>query len=235
VSRLALNHSSGRYRPTGWGCPLIPIGLLTLLSPFAAQPEVGEYRAMHVAVSYLVERLMPAPESGPAKPGSGLVPADLKIGYDASTNTVMLSGKAEDIAHVRRYLKLFDVAPMRVELSLSGELPLLGYAYANAITVSNNGKWVLEEPARGLRVSITPRLNDDGYATLFIEHRFGESLVKTTARAKVGESIFLDQRGQPGTSPATYLGPPGATPPFRLRISVKGIAGADPPPRPNQV
>ncbi len=213
---------------------MIPVGLILLLSPFAAKQESGEYVAKNIAASYLVQRLAgqsdrdPFSEFQPSSLQRGLIPEGFSIFFDPATNRISFKGRAEDIAQVRRWCQMFDVAPMRIELQIEGELPLLGYTYSNSATIGNNGKWTLSEPSRGLEISLSVRLHDDGYALIALQHQFGSIPAKMAVRAKVGDSVTFDQTGSATGDQSTQFvrSPLAGGPPFRLKVTVKRAFGA---------
>lgn len=162
----------------------------------------------------------------------GLIPDGVKLTAQDSKGILVVDGTPEQIAEVTRYVQLFDVKPMQLELQMEIECPTRNYVWKSTTTLSNNRRWKTSDDVLDTEFHIAPRVNDDGTITTFLRLSQGDEVRQSVFRSKEGvpvyltssddlrfsveKEIFLDK-----ASAEKSQGPDLDVPPFRIKLTFK--------------
>jgi hypothetical protein len=110
---------------------------------------------------------------------------------DDTRSVIKVRGSKTDIEHARTYLALFDVRPRKVSLKIEIDSLLDKSHFTSILAATNNQSYVLADPESGVKISLSPRINDDNTVSLFSATTYGDHTTSYVARLKFGATMFF--------------------------------------------
>ena len=170
--------------------------------------------------------------------GKGLIPTGAKLLAKDSLGILVVEGSDEQVAEITRYIKLFDVKPLQVELAMEVECPTKHYRAKSLTMLSNNRLWKTSDTTLDSEFSVAARVNDDGTVTLFFAVGQGDHRRDIVLRSKSGDSAYITigQEIQYSVGKEIALEKSAArdddganldVPPFRIKLSFKILPASD--------
>jgi hypothetical protein len=141
-----------------------------------------------------------------------LTPEGVSLMAVDSEGTIMLIGTGPAIAETKSRLALFDNQARKVGLRLFVESPLDHAEWKADLQISNNSRWAGKDERTGIDLALSPRLNDDGTATVILRSTSADiPAIEVIFRLKLGETTVVgcpvDGKIQIGPGAAKVNGP----------------------------
>ncbi len=110
----------------------------------------------------------------------------LRIRCHDERGLVVLSGTQEELFYAKRWIELFDVAPRVVELKVQMESPLDKYQVSWIVRCPNNATTDVLDLETGLRLTLRPRIAEDGQIVVLATFQAGAERSERKVRSKIG-------------------------------------------------
>ena len=125
----------------------------------------------------------------------GLLPLEVQVSADDEKSVLIFRGKQKDLEFISQTVALFDISPRQARIDFTVNSPLDKLHYEGSITLSNNATHTFTETETGLKLSLTPRINDDGSITISFSYRSGGTVCDGATNVKSTDTTNLPLAG----------------------------------------
>lgn len=122
----------------------------------------------------------------------------VKMKADDLAGKLILTGSPAEVAEMKTRISLFDIKPRKVGVDMRVESQLDHAEWSANLTMTNNRSWTGSDEGTSAELKISPRLNDDGTLTLFINLKTPDTAapLSMVTRVKLNEKqTFLLKAG----------------------------------------
>lgn len=185
--------------------PLLPALLLMAQGVLSEQVEVP---ILHTRPSKIVKIFGKTPGRGISVEGVVMRANDVE-------GTITLVGSRSGIDETKARIALFDNRPRKARIAVSISAPLNHANWNGEIETFNNIEWNGDDGATGVKLSLAPRINDDGTCTAFVKLKSEDAVTMSVVfRLKLNQEQSIQMKA-PGIRPAN------ATPKWVPTIKLK--------------
>jgi type II secretory pathway component GspD/PulD (secretin) len=128
--------------------------------------------------------------------GVELLPQGVQVSADDEKSVLIFRGSQKDLQYLGQTVALFDVEARKVRFDYTVKSPLDKISYEGSITLSSSMTHTFTENETGLKLSLTPRVNEDGSITVRVSYNYGGAVIDSVRRVKAGD-----------TTPVLFVGP----------------------------
>ncbi|HVT13727.1 MAG TPA: hypothetical protein VHE55_15790 [Fimbriimonadaceae bacterium] len=179
------------------------LALLLAVACACAASAAEVYQVMHVRPSRILAAVTGGKQGDrltlyvasdvPGKTdANGLIPAGItSMKADDGASTISIEGSDQASEDMKRILALFDVAPRQIGVRIAIVSPADKSSSTTKTQILNNTPWTLQDGLTGLKITISPRINNDGGMTGQVEIAEGKKTTSVVARIKNGEFLHF--------------------------------------------
>jgi type II secretory pathway component GspD/PulD (secretin) len=128
--------------------------------------------------------------------GVELLPQGVQVSADDEKSVLIFRGPQKDLQYLGQTVALFDVEARKVRFDYTVTSPLDKMTFEGSITLSNNVTHTFTENGTGLKLSLTPRIHDDGSISVSFSYTCGAVVCDGATNVKSADSTSLPLFGR---------------------------------------
>jgi hypothetical protein len=117
--------------------------------------------------------------------------SDLKVKAEDEKGVITLDGPKEKVEEMAWMISAFDVQARQMDVTVDVRSPIDKFEARTRTILSNNAEWSQTTGEIGLTLKVTPRVNDDGSTTLFIDATMGLRQLHAAIRSKTDGVVAI--------------------------------------------